>query len=595
MGKIKKILENELVGGTQTTDVYPVTSTKAVYDENNERLDKILEASQAKLSELDSQVIPLIGGDSVLHSEAMQDGAYEINVSTYIVGKTTRSRYKTCSPIDISNIKEDTDITIKSSIVSSVGVYLCDENMVAIDYINGTNAEERGYAITTQYQDISIKKTTNAKYIVSSLRDAYNPTINDFDVRGTIIGKIPQVENDIKWLKDKSSGNYVKTSVVIGKNILDLSKKSAGFLNANGSIAASENYFTSDYIEVKQGQTITLSPKIRMIGAFTAKNPSAIISDSYVNSGLSGIQVWTATQDCYVRATFYANNIYENWMIQYGDAIQYEDKNQKPKIAYQEYVENNKIEEGVLPSNTIGKIGNVLYGKKWVVLGDSFTHGIANDLITEGIYKGEPQNYPYLIGNRNAMNIVKFFSGGRTMAYPADGTFENSVTCPTSPWYFQNIPSDADYITIMLGINDLNHSVGTGEDGEDYTGRITLGTIDDTDTSTYYGAYNTVMSWLMVNRPFAHVGIIVTNRTQNEAFTSAQIEIAKKYGVPYINLNGDQHTPAMIRAYNPNLPQFVKDAIKNKQAVDLSANNTHPNTAAHNYESTFIENWLRGL
>ena len=42
MGKIKKILENELVGGTKSTDVYPVTSVKAVYDENNERLDHIL-------------------------------------------------------------------------------------------------------------------------------------------------------------------------------------------------------------------------------------------------------------------------------------------------------------------------------------------------------------------------------------------------------------------------------------------------------------------------------------------------------------------------------------------------------------------------
>ena len=42
MGKIKKLLENELVGGTQSTDVYPVTSTKAVYDENNVRLDTIL-------------------------------------------------------------------------------------------------------------------------------------------------------------------------------------------------------------------------------------------------------------------------------------------------------------------------------------------------------------------------------------------------------------------------------------------------------------------------------------------------------------------------------------------------------------------------
>lgn len=42
MGRIKKISENELVGGTKTTDIYPVTSIKAVYDESNERLDHIL-------------------------------------------------------------------------------------------------------------------------------------------------------------------------------------------------------------------------------------------------------------------------------------------------------------------------------------------------------------------------------------------------------------------------------------------------------------------------------------------------------------------------------------------------------------------------
>lgn len=42
MGKIKKILENELRGGTQSTDVYPVTSVKAVYDENNNSLDNII-------------------------------------------------------------------------------------------------------------------------------------------------------------------------------------------------------------------------------------------------------------------------------------------------------------------------------------------------------------------------------------------------------------------------------------------------------------------------------------------------------------------------------------------------------------------------
>ena len=56
MGKIEKILKKGLIEG-QTIEVYPVTSTKAVYDENNERLDKILEASQEKFTELESEAI----------------------------------------------------------------------------------------------------------------------------------------------------------------------------------------------------------------------------------------------------------------------------------------------------------------------------------------------------------------------------------------------------------------------------------------------------------------------------------------------------------------------------------------------------------
>ena len=39
MGIIRKVTEDELVGGTQNTDIYPITSIKAVYDEDNEALD----------------------------------------------------------------------------------------------------------------------------------------------------------------------------------------------------------------------------------------------------------------------------------------------------------------------------------------------------------------------------------------------------------------------------------------------------------------------------------------------------------------------------------------------------------------------------
>lgn len=42
MGKIKKLLESELIGGSQNSEVYPITSIKAVYDKDNTSLEEIL-------------------------------------------------------------------------------------------------------------------------------------------------------------------------------------------------------------------------------------------------------------------------------------------------------------------------------------------------------------------------------------------------------------------------------------------------------------------------------------------------------------------------------------------------------------------------
>ena len=50
MGKIKKIIENDLVGGTTSTDVYPITSTKAVYNTNNECIDDTIKRRLINIS-----------------------------------------------------------------------------------------------------------------------------------------------------------------------------------------------------------------------------------------------------------------------------------------------------------------------------------------------------------------------------------------------------------------------------------------------------------------------------------------------------------------------------------------------------------------
>lgn len=58
MGKIRKLIETELVGGSSSTEIYPITSTKAVYDSSNKNLDTIIsEVKNSVNDKLDSSDI----------------------------------------------------------------------------------------------------------------------------------------------------------------------------------------------------------------------------------------------------------------------------------------------------------------------------------------------------------------------------------------------------------------------------------------------------------------------------------------------------------------------------------------------------------
>lgn len=239
--------------------------------------------------------------------------------------------------------------------------------------------------------------------------------------------------------------------------------------------------------------------------------------------------------------------------------------------------------------------GNVLTGKKWAVCGDSFTNGDFNggesERFTDGKYVGQYKTYDYLIADRNGMEIQHLAVGGQTMAMPAvPGEFKNAF----SHEIYKKIDSDADYITLYFGINDSHHRPkATGSDGEDQTGIITLGEIDDDTNSTFYGAWNVVLRYLISNHPYAHIGILVSNGCETDDYRRATIEIAKKWGIPYIDLNGDERTPAMHRSTNPDISQEVKDM--RMKAFRVGEKNSHPNIKAHLYESWFIEGFLRSL
>lgn len=233
-----------------------------------------------------------------------------------------------------------------------------------------------------------------------------------------------------------------------------------------------------------------------------------------------------------------------------------------------------------------GRLGldtpDILHEKKWAVAGDSFSHGDGvTETIQTGPYAGNYAVYPYIIATRHNMTIENFFENGRTLAEPQDGTSTNAFA-----HYYQNVSADTDYLTIYLGINDSHKSTAS-------TGNIPLGTITDNTTATFYGAWNVILTWLITNRPNLKIGIIVSNACDSDDYRVASIAIATKYGIPYIDMNGDERTPCMIRSTNAN----VASAVRNQRTVNwrVSSENAHPNAACHAFEATFIEDFLRSL
>lgn len=435
-----------------------------------------------------------------------------------------------------------------------------DENEHFVSGPKSNNVETR-----TQIENELVRVPEGVKYIM--LSNAYNVILSKVYGQSITVKGLSELENALDAVTGAESYSI---------EFVESPTWSAGYINKNGSISeGGTSYVYSTKIPVKQGDIIktinTISGNVNGMRFVTAYNASGV---AVFASGVESANTYTVPEG----------------IASIAISISY---NATPATTYAVH-HIQSVTDDVLDS---ANKSDVLFAKKWCVVGDSFTFGGQSVMpaFDSGRYKGARKSYPYFIGNRTHINIVDFSANGKTLAYPSDGSFANSFTNLSSDYSYQNIPADVDYITIYLGINDSHHASGSsGSDGEDVTGVIPIGTVDDTTTATFGGAWNVVLSWLITNRPKAHIGIIVSNGVDSVAYRNLTIDIAKKYGIAYIDLNGDERTPAMIRPQNNDISSAVKTALINKWAVDPSTN-THPNTDAHEYESFFIENFLRSI
>lgn len=244
----------------------------------------------------------------------------------------------------------------------------------------------------------------------------------------------------------------------------------------------------------------------------------------------------------------------------------------------------DSIEDGI---SFASRTGNVLYGKKYAACGDSFTE--ASNLGDDGFdpFTQSFKSYAWLIANRSGMELYDDGVSGSTITVtnPSDPTERN----PFSYQRYKEVPADADYITLMFGLNETGLAASPD----------TLGTRDSADNTTVWGAWNTVLEYLIENHPTARIGIIISDAWMSDSYANALKEIAEWWGIPTLDLGGDPSVPLMNsgRRSGSGLELNPRARILRDKTFynSYDGSDAHPNAVGHEWRSTVVENWMRGL
>ena len=416
---------------------------------------------------------------------------------------------------------------------------------------------------SAQIIDVDVPIGTAKIYLYNRYSVLENPTITIVTNDG-YEARILIAETDIDALQERNSNaNMLMTAYV----------KRGYWYNAAGSSTGNFDYYI---VPVESGTSYTISKGVRFLSKqstlISGHNPVTTDDISYTAD---------YTGDLYITFSNTIDGIYCCKTAEYQEGAGWFNKKylaQSSGVSECSVMSQKAVTDLVASSN-----GDALNGKKWVACGDSFTHGDFTGLsATDYTFQDEPyknQNkvYPFFIGRRTGAIVVNEAVNGSTMAY-VDGA-RSEFSTPNGR--YTQIPSDADYITLYFGINDSHQNVP-------------IGTIDDTENTTFYGAWNIVMGYLITHYPTAKIGIIISNGCDSIDYPNAEIAIAKKWGVSYFDMNGDYTIPLVYRVNGK--PNLCQDVINTRTLqYRVSSSNGHPNVACHEDESTFIESWIKSL
>lgn len=283
------------------------------------------------------------------------------------------------------------------------------------------------------------------------------------------------------------------------KNLFDPSKVTfGGYYDAGGNFVSVPSYGLSDYIEVNEGEVIS-------------KLTTGMSSWYDENKQQKG--VWLTTRQSkvpkgvkYLRAIVNTANLNKEMVVKgYVYPTKY--------ISFETTIFDDTLD--AIDSDTLRAMTSNLYGKKWAFLGDSLSDYLFS--------------YPHLIAPKYSMILSNMAPSGRSMARRGDPT---DTTYPPLIDIYQTVPTDVDVINIWIGTNDKGSNVAIGD-------------IDSFDETTFMGAYNVMLKWLIENRPNSKILLIAPmQRSDNTGqigvplidYVNAVEQIGVKYGKRVLNM-----------------------------------------------------------
>lgn len=292
MGKIKKILENELAGGTQSVEVYPVTSIEAVYGENNERLDNIINRKNNEIQkELKTEVARASNAESNLRET--------INNITEINENATSANIVTIDTIpntSSSNVQQALNELFKNATFAGIATPTTNPGTpegpvfyiatTAGNYSNFGNIEiSKGESAILNWNNGTwAKNTFKPMTDFNSVFDANGKSLTHaLDTLGSDISKLDKEVGD-------GASSYEQSALTL-----------TGYINNEGHIIASDDYRHSEHIPIANGQTASVVGKTVTINAhiFAAYNSDGELLDLFTHTKAYNLEehTYTATSD----------------------------------------------------------------------------------------------------------------------------------------------------------------------------------------------------------------------------------------------------------------------------------------------------------